>query len=146
MIHYSVEGTIDFYPPVPLAQLWELTEDGPVVVAPAGASKSEMRACVERNAWVLIPDPVAGTDGQGRPRRIQGLRVDEPEMYCAGVLNRPRRLYAFIGHGHELNGSLRYEGDDVPGDVDSVEPVADAWLPGMAADPEQHALTRIRVT
>ncbi|WP_331752016.1 hypothetical protein [Streptomyces chartreusis] len=129
MIHYSVEGSIDFRPSVPLAQLWELTEDGPFVVAPPSASERELRACVERHAWVLIPDPVAGTDEQGRAMRIRGLRVDEPEMYCAGVLNRLERLSAFIGHGHELIGSLRYEGDDVPGDVGSVEPVAGGGCP-----------------
>lgn len=50
-------------------------------------------------------------------------------MYSAGVLNRFERLSAFIGHGHELIGSLRYEGDDVPGDVGSVEPVANGGCP-----------------
>ncbi|MFE6945949.1 hypothetical protein [Streptomyces chartreusis] len=38
-------------------------------------------------------------------------------------------MSAFIGHGHELIGSLRYEGDDVPGDVGSVEPVAGGGCP-----------------
>ncbi|MGW6793650.1 hypothetical protein [Streptomyces chartreusis] len=48
-------------------------------------------------------------------------------------------MSAFIGPGHELIGGLRYEGDDVPGDVGSVEPVAGGgcpvWRPSRTSMP-----------
>ena len=128
MIEYTVEGTIEFRPSVPLAQLWELTASGRFSLAPAGASDAALNTFVEQNMWVLVPDPDGGTDEQDRPRRVQSLRVDDMGIHSYAVKDRLAELSAWIGQDHELVGWLEFWGDD-EGDLGVVVPVPGGGCP-----------------
>ncbi|MGW3415627.1 hypothetical protein [Streptomyces sp. NPDC000888] len=127
-VDFSVEGTIELYPPVPLAQLWELTEGGDFHVAPHGIPESELTALVEREAWVLVPDPDSGIDDQGRPKAIKYLRVDDPETYSFSINRRLMALSAWMGEVHEFDGELHYQDGDV-GTKGVIEPFEDGEQP-----------------
>ncbi|MER6367186.1 hypothetical protein ABT255_02200 [Streptomyces mirabilis] len=127
-VDYSVEGTIELYPPVPLAQMWELTESGDFHVAPHSISESDLTALVKREAWVLVPDADSGTDDQGRPKAIKYLMVDDPEIYSFSISRRLVALSAWMGEDHEFDGELRYQDGDV-GTQGVIEPVEDGEEP-----------------
>lgn len=125
---FTITGTIELYPPVPLAQLWELTEGDRFTVAPHGMAEAELAALTERARWVLVPDADSGTDGQGRPRAIKYLRVDDPGIQSPGVNARLQHLSGWMGADHEFDGELRYAGD-VEGEVGVIEPYEDGEMP-----------------
>lgn len=127
-VDFSVEGTVELCPPVPLAQLWELTEGEGFHVAPHGIPESELTALVEREAWVLVPDADSGTDGQGRPKAIKYLCVDDPETYSYSINRRLVALSAWMGQAHEFDGELRYQDGDV-GTRGVIEPFKDGEEP-----------------
>ncbi|MBY8889092.1 hypothetical protein K7472_30235 [Streptomyces sp. PTM05] len=130
-VDFSIEGTVELCPPVPLALLWELTEDGDFHVAPHGISEGELTALAEREAWVFVPDPDSGTDEQGRPKTIKHLRVNDPEIYSFSINDRLVALSAWMSEAHDFDGELHYQDGDV-GTKGVVKPV------GNGAEPEWH--------
>ncbi|MCR8945056.1 hypothetical protein NW249_23340 [Streptomyces sp. OUCMDZ-4982] len=120
-VDFSVEGTVELCPPVPLAQLWELTEGGDFHVAPYGIAESELAALVEHEAWVLVPDIDSGTDAQSRPRAIKYVRVDDPETYSFSINRRLVALSVWMGAAHKFDGELHYQDGDV-GTKGVIEP------------------------
>ncbi|MYT68373.1 MULTISPECIES: hypothetical protein [unclassified Streptomyces] len=127
-VDFSVEGTIELYPPVPLAQLWELIDGGDFHVAPHGIGETELTALLTREAWVLVPDPASGTDSEGRPAAIKHLRVRDPEAYSFTINHRLMALSAWLGPDHEFDGALRYQDGDV-GTKGVIEPFEDGEEP-----------------
>jgi hypothetical protein len=127
-VHFSVKGQIELCPPVPLAQLWELTEGGRFEVAPHGASETDLTALTDRAKWVLVPDTDSGTDDHGRPNRIRYLRVHDLSIQSPAINHRLRDLSAWMGADHEFDGELRFSGDS-PGDVGVIEPYEDGDWP-----------------
>ncbi|MFJ9900588.1 hypothetical protein ACIQPR_45405 [Streptomyces sp. NPDC091280] len=120
-IDYSVEGIIKLSPPVPLAQLWELTERGDFHVAPHGIGECELTELVKQEEWVLVPDTDSGTDDQGRPKSIKYLRVDAPETYSYAINSRLMALSAWVGETHDVDGELHYQDGDA-GTKGSITP------------------------
>ncbi|WP_406011124.1 hypothetical protein OG440_37045 [Streptomyces sp. NBC_00637] len=109
---YSVWGTIELRPPVPVARLWGLTDqDGfrnKLDTAPPGAAEPNPEAA--RPSWEFVPDDDAGTDEQGRPRAIKYLRVNDQGVARSEVDSRLREVAALLGADHAFHGHLRYEG------------------------------------
>jgi hypothetical protein len=127
-VDFTVEGTLTLHPPVPLAQLWELTEGAGFEVAPHGIGEAELTALVGRAHWVLVPDVDSGTDDQGRPKAIGRLRVQDPGVQSPAIDSRLRDLSAWMGQHHEFDGLLRFYGD-VEGEEGAIEPFEDGELP-----------------
>ncbi|MGA5442495.1 hypothetical protein ACPCKW_23665 [Streptomyces griseoincarnatus] len=127
-VDFSVEGTIELHPPVPLAQLWELIEGGRFQVAPHGMCESELKAFVAQAKWALVPDADSGMDEQGRPNAIKYLRVDDPEVYSFEISQRLAELSAWMGAAHEFDGELQYQDGDV-GTTGVIEPFEDGQDP-----------------
>ncbi|MFV8133166.1 hypothetical protein [Streptomyces syringium] len=127
-VDFSVSGTIELCPPVPLAQLWELFHNGRFEVAPHGATEVALTALLRRAHWLLVPDADSGTDEQGRPKTIRYLRVQDPGIGSWGINERLRDLSALMGAAHEFDGELRFSGD-VEGEAGTIEPYEDGELP-----------------
>ncbi|MFJ3914342.1 hypothetical protein [Streptomyces vinaceus] len=127
-VTYNVTGTIQMVPPVPLAQLWELTAGGAYRVAPFGTTARQALALAsEEPHWVFVPDADSGTDSQGRPNAIQYLCIDT-ECHSFVINDRFKVLSGWMGEAHEFDGELDFEGDD-EGDVGFIEPYADGDAP-----------------
>ncbi|MEV1070025.1 hypothetical protein [Streptomyces sp. NPDC050263] len=111
---YSVWGTIELRPPVPVTQLWNLTDQdafrGRLDAAPHGAAGPEPAAAASQASWEFVPDDDAGTDEQGRPRAVRHLRVNAQGVARAEVDSRLRDVAASVGADHAFHGHLRYEG------------------------------------
>lgn len=127
-VDFSVSGTIELCPPVPLAQLWELTDCGRFEVAPHGVAEADLAILTGRAHWVLVPDIDSGIDAQGRPKAIRYLRVDDPGVQSPTINNRLRDLSAWMGADHEFDGELSFSGD-VEGEVGTIEPYEDGEWP-----------------
>ncbi|MDR6974484.1 hypothetical protein J2X68_001162 [Streptomyces sp. 3330] len=110
---YSVWGTIELRPPVPVARLWDLTvqdafQDGRDTVRQRATEPEP--AAAARTWWEFVPDDDAGTDDLGRPRAVKYLRVDAQGVARAEVDSRLRDVAASIGPDHAFHGHLTYEG------------------------------------
>ncbi|MGI5414154.1 hypothetical protein ACQEV9_46145 [Streptomyces chartreusis] len=123
-MHFTVTGTLELHPPVPLAQLWELIDGGPFQVAPHAITKPELAALLDQAKWVLVPDIDSGTDSEGRPQRIKHLHVKDPSVYSFTVLHRLIDLVTCTGEAHQARGELRYAGD-CEGEVGTITPGPD---------------------
>ncbi|MEU5633138.1 hypothetical protein ACH47C_30030 [Streptomyces rishiriensis] len=129
---YSVWGTIELRPPVPVTKLWGLTDQDAfqdkLNTAPRGAVGPQPAEADPQAPWVFVPDDDAGTDDQGRPRAIKYLRVRDRGVARAEVDSRLRDVTAAVGADHTFHGHLTYEGwTDDDGEI---------WLHSGAVNPE----------
>ncbi|MDT0573119.1 hypothetical protein RM704_37665 [Streptomyces sp. DSM 3412] len=120
-LEYSVWGTIELHPPVPLAQLWGLADQdafwNKLATTPHEADDLEPPATARQPAWEFVPDEDAGTDDQGRPRTIRYLRVNDQDVTRAEVDRRLRDVARSVGANHAFHGRLRYEGYTDDGEI-----------------------------
>ncbi|MFI5967870.1 hypothetical protein ACIA8J_37635 [Streptomyces asoensis] len=111
---YSVWGTIELCPPVPVTKLWSLTDQDAfrdnLNTARPGAADPQPTAAGPEAAWLFVPDDDSGTDDQGRPRAIKYLRVSDRGVARAEVDSRLRGVAAAVGANHTFHGHLTYEG------------------------------------